>query len=62
MTFRLEQPVRVYPKTWLLRRYNGWLGAVDTVEFEDGQWIYRVKLIDEPGQGYPYYSHELEAV
>ena len=63
MNFRLEQPVRVHPKTWLLRRYSGWLGTVDTVEMEaDGQWTYRVKFQDEPGQGYPYYASELEAI
>lgn len=63
MTFRIEQRVRVYPKTWILRRYNGWMGVVDTVELEDdGQWTYRVKLMDEPGQGYPYYASELEAI
>jgi hypothetical protein len=63
MKFCISQRVTVYPKSWILRRYNGWTGFVDTVEMEDdGQWTYRVKLDNQPGQGYPYYSHELQAV
>lgn len=63
MNFFIGQDVRVFPTTWCLRRYNGWRGQVDTVELEDdGQWVYRVKLLDEPGQGFPYYAHELKAL
>lgn len=63
MTFRIEQRVRVFPQSWLLRRYTGWLGVIDTVEQEhDGRIVYRVKLDDQPGQGYPYYAAELQAV
>lgn len=62
MNFCIGQDVRVYPNTWLLRRYNGWLGTVDCIEHEDGVWIFRVKLRDERGQGYPYYAHELKAI
>jgi hypothetical protein len=67
MNFRIGQDVRVYPLTWCLRRYNGWRGQVDTIEVEDDArgnpvWIYRVKLTDEPGQGFPYYAHELKGL
>lgn len=63
MTFRINQRVTVYPKSWILRRYHGWNGTVDTVELEDdGQTVYRVKLDNQPGQGYPYYASEVAAV
>lgn len=62
--FHIEQRVRVYPRSRLLRRYTGWCGMVDSVELDDDErtLLYRIKLDDEAGQGYPYFELEVKAV
>lgn len=61
--FKLGQRVKVFPRTWALRRWTGCEGVVDTIELDedDSTLLYRVKLFYEPGQGYPYYAVELRA-